>query len=82
MIISEGVDEMRRIVARTTLDLCRGGLQEAVEVKRLKVVLAEDKIAYHGNVGDASCPLASHVHLRARMILVILTPIWILQTFP
>jgi hypothetical protein len=53
-IISEGVDEMGCILANTTLHLCCGGLQEAVEVERLKVVLTEDEIAYHGNVKDSS----------------------------
>jgi hypothetical protein len=54
--ISEGVDEMGCIVANATLDLCRGGLQEVVEVKPLKVVFAGDEIAYHGNVKDSSLP--------------------------
>jgi hypothetical protein len=44
------------IVANATLDLCRGGLQEVVEVKPLKVVFAGDEIAYHGNVKDSSLP--------------------------
>jgi hypothetical protein len=58
--ISEGVNEMGRIVANTTLNLCFGILQEVGEVE---ATLAEDKIAYRGSVGDAgmstSTPSAS-----------------------
>ena len=51
IIIQEGVDEMRRIVANIMLNLCHGGLQEVVEAERLEVALTEDEIAYHENVG-------------------------------
>jgi len=45
-------DEMRYIVANTTLNLCFGGLQEIGEVRRLETTLTKDGIAYHGSVGD------------------------------
>ncbi|GFZ09163.1 hypothetical protein Acr_20g0009710 [Actinidia rufa] len=40
----EGVDEMGRVRANTTLDLCRRGLQEAGEVEHLDAALVEDEI--------------------------------------
>jgi len=52
MTIHKGINEMRHLVANTTLNLCHGGLQEVGEVERLEVTLAEDKIIYYGNIGD------------------------------
>jgi hypothetical protein len=52
MTIREGINEMRQNMANTTLNLYRGGLQEAREAKRLEVVLVKDEITYHGSVGD------------------------------
>jgi len=90
MTIREGVDEIRCIVANITLNLYCGGLQE---VEHLEVALPEDKTAYHGSVRDA-CPSTSipdssmsvstrpqafQVHPQAGMMLVLLTPTWILQ---
>jgi hypothetical protein len=43
---------MECIIANTSLDLCRGGLQEFWEIERLKVALVEDEIAYHKSIGD------------------------------
>jgi hypothetical protein len=51
-VIHEGVDEMRWIVANTTLNLCSGGLQEVREVECLEVTLTEDEIAYRESVKD------------------------------
>ena len=54
MIICEGVDEMRHVVANTMLNFYHGELQEVGEVKCLKVALIEDEIVYRRNVKDAS----------------------------
>jgi hypothetical protein len=51
-VIHEGVDEMRWIVANTTLNLYSGGLQEVREVECLEVTLTEDEIAYRESVKD------------------------------
>jgi len=90
MTIREGVDEIGCIMANITLNLYYGGLQE---VERLEVALPEDKTAYRGSVRDA-CPSTSipdssmsvstrpqafQVHPQAGMMLVLLTPTWILQ---
>ena len=47
------VDEMRHIMANTTLSLCHGWLQEVREVERLEVTLMEDEIVYCRSVGDS-----------------------------
>ena len=51
--IRKGINEMKHIVANTTLNLCRGRLREANEVECLEIALAEDMIAYRRSVVDA-----------------------------
>jgi hypothetical protein len=52
MTIHKGINEMRRIVVNTPLNLYHGGLQEVGEVERLEVTLTEDEIIYCGNIRD------------------------------
>jgi hypothetical protein len=52
MTINEGVNEMRCIMANTTLNVCRGELHEVGEVEHLEATLAEDDISYRESVGD------------------------------
>jgi hypothetical protein len=52
MTICEGVDEMRHIVANTTLNFYHDGFQEVREVECLEVALTEDEIAYCESVED------------------------------
>ena len=50
--IRKGVNEIRCIVANTTLNLCSGGRQEVREAGCLEVALTEDDFAYRGSVED------------------------------
>jgi len=80
--IQECVDEMRRIMANITFNLCHGGLQKVREAEHFEVALTEARLLNVRVLGMLVPLKASQIHQRARMILVILTPTWILQTSP